>query len=139
MILELKRARSILERSGWSGAECEPFCTTPNGHLCWEWDEGVYRYSVQGALIEAHAWPDGWYALERVVAPAHAAERLFVENTPVAELTPEKARAWQRLCRLAVAEPSLDQWLATFGRRTEEVLRAFVLAIQRSKKGERRG
>lgn len=137
MISELKRALHLMKTCGWSGAENEPFCLDSSGRQCWESEEGVARFSVHGALLTCGAYPEGWYVLESVIAPAHAAEARFVlEQKPT---TVERARQWQRLCRVAFSEPTLEEWLMVFDRRSEQVQHAFALAIQRAKKtGERR-
>lgn len=131
MLAEMKRARNLLATSGWVGPELEPWCRDSQGRLCLEDDEGVRRFSVQGALIEAGAWPEGWHLLEAVIAPAHAAAWAFAGSS-FAEL--------QRLCRAAVAQPTLKQWLTTWGRTDGEVLALLVEGIKRARKvGERRG
>lgn len=139
-VLGLKKARHLLESRGWVGPELEPFSVDASGARYLVPNAKLVRFSVDGALVEAGAWPDGWYLLEQVIAPAHAAEQAFCSRVKPEALTPELFREWQRLCRAALAEPTLEQWLAAEGRKNGEVLRAFVLAIQRGKKsGERRG
>jgi hypothetical protein len=137
VIVELKHARRLIEVNGWSGPACEPLCRTQRGQMCWEWDEAVESFSVMGALLEARAYPDGWYAIEAVVSPAHAA--LWAFNVPAEIATVADLRRFQQLCRASIGEPDLQMWLKRPERTKGEVLRAFVRAIERSKRlGERR-
>lgn len=150
LVRGLLAARRLLEECGWVGPDVEPMCLATYEQLdpetwklvtksraCFEWDEGVRRFSVQGALIESRAWPEGWRLLEAVVAPAHAALDAF-EPTGAADFV-----RFQKLCRKAVAEPTLDEWLRTAGRTQKRVLEHLVEAIKRAKKaaatGERHG
>jgi hypothetical protein len=135
VIVELKKARQLLVNCGWAGPEVEPMCSKLDGSLCWEWDEGVASFSVQGALIETGAYPDGWYALEAVLSPSRSKLDAFKLPEPIAI---DDVRRFQALCRSAVDEPELQAWLQDPSRTKDDVLRAFVKAIERSKKGERR-
>lgn len=136
-VFALKRARQLLATSGWSGPEADPLCLATGGRHCFEYDEGVRTFSVMGALIETGAWPEGWHTIEAVVSPAHAALNRF--EADVEKVTPAQVREFHRLCKLAVGEPDLQTWLQVPERTNGEVLRAFVRAIERSKKtGERR-
>jgi hypothetical protein len=127
---ELLGAKKLIERNGWSGPEFEPYClrTETDGHgqktsvRCWEWDEGLESFSVLGALIEARAYPEGWHALEAVVAPAHHS---WWNGAP----TPAELVVF---CKAAVDEVPLEQWLKDPNRTREDVLRVFTTAVLRS-------
>lgn len=140
MILELKRALELLKISGWVGPEMEPMCMASDGGWCFENYPGVARFSVPGVLLVTGCYPEGWNALEAVVAPAWSAWNRFVDGVGA----PTKGTdAWYRdaakLYNAAQKEKDMGTWLKEPTRVTSDVLRAFVRAIERSKKtGERR-
>lgn len=136
MLAEMKRARHLLATCGWVGPELEPMSATLEGRPCMESYEGVASFSVMGALLEAHAWPEGWHLMEAAVAPSTAARNRF----NVAEPTLAQVRHFQKLCRAAVIEGDMQAWLNAPGRTESDVLRLFVEGIKRSRKmGANRG
>lgn len=138
MISGLKRALELLKMSGWSGPEHEPMCRASDGGSCFEDYEGLSRFSVAGALLATDCYPDGWDALEAVVSPNWFAWRTFYAADPDA-VTEAELRRFRKLSAYLRGELDLQAWLREPQRTTEEVLRAFVRAIERSKKsGERR-
>lgn len=114
----LRKARRLLERTGWVGPAMEPFCRAhgPGVQLNANYEntsqqvvlhrdthqtldvdlEGLDLLSVQGALQLAGAYPEGWAALERIVGE------------------------------------DLQQWLQEPKRTAGDVLRVFTTAILRS-------
>lgn len=141
MILGLKRALALLKTCGWVGPEQEPMCATSDGGWCFEHDEAVARFSVAGALLATHCYPEGWYALQAVVAPAWGAWEAFVADAGDPSNWAQKHyEQAARLSRLTRGELDLQSWLREPQRTTSEVLRAVVRAIERSKKatGEQR-
>lgn len=138
MILELKQARQLLEKRGWVGPDLEPFSVAAKGYHSLEPDTSATSFSVHGALVACGAYPEGWDALEAVVAPRMAELDRFVGAVDSTNPTREQLGEFVKLCRAADGETYLQKWLQEPTRTKVDVLRAFVRAIERSKKGERR-
>lgn len=165
MILELKRARQLLERHGWVGADLEPWCRDGKNRPVHHHDDGVVRYSVSGALqcqgpaVLAPAWE----LFGQVVAPNLARFNAWLERyrpgpltecydaSKYTELTARAAPSiWvdlageaRHLELLSACEGefyTFGGWLTQSGRTAVDVLAVFTAAIRTSKKtGERRG
>lgn len=156
----LLAARRLLERAGWVGPDKEPWCRDSAGRRVHHTDEGVYLFSVSGALQLAGADVEAVLAqLGRVVSPALAAlrdfeaartvEQLFairwddehdwlarLEDGP-SEFQRLEERWWQLQVR-ALDEPlTFGGWLTESGRTREDVLRVFTTAALRSSREKR--
>lgn len=132
MRAELRAARRLLEQCGWVGPAGEPLCRTAGGSPCSESEEGVAKLSVFGALQLSGAYPEGWRALEAVVAPAQAELDRFLAGVDLERVDEARVREFHRLCRAAAGEPHLQAWLQVPKRTAEDVLRVFTTAVLRS-------
>jgi hypothetical protein len=128
VILGLKRARELIA-GGWSGPDLEPLCVARG--------PGVRLNPAR--IDRSEPFAELWL-------PTKMFHTVNVEVGTIARFSVQCAlyavglgdEAWLVLERMSGAANGLDDWLRTAGRTTEDVLRVFTLAIQRSKKGERR-
>lgn len=135
----LKSARSTVLR-GWAReAEHHGACTTFSGEQCDAFDEGVWEFSVRGAIactanerspLNAPQTDAAWRALERIACPMFVAleER---DDPPFDKMTPDQVRESLTAMRLSTDGPLLA-WLEVPSRTLADVIGVFDRAIQRA-------
>lgn len=153
MRAQLIGARRQLQRCGWVGPDKEPWCRDSRGRRVHHSDEGVYLFSLCGALQLGGPLEPALELLGRIVSPALAVlrdfeaartvEQLFAiewdaVRDPVTrdtEFQQLEAQWWQLQVR-ALDEPlTFGGWLTEPGRTREDVLRVLNTAVMRSPKG----
>lgn len=156
MRAQLIGARRQLQRCGWVGPDKEPWCRDSRGRRVHHSDEGVYLFSLCGALQLGGPLKPALELLGRVVSPALAALRDFENARTYEELAairwndgrdlfrqPEdgpgefqqlEEQWWQLQVRALDEHLTFGGWLTERSRTREDVLRVLNTAVMRSPK-----
>jgi hypothetical protein len=126
MIGELKQARALIA-GGWVGPDLEPWCRVraPGRRLNEKW----------GQPGEPFVLTTDWYQTLEV-------DNKAIEAWSVLGALMAVGLSYAEFDVLEVAQPTpagMQTWLRASERTTADVLEVFKKAIQRAKKGERRG